>query len=411
MCASDVFGAALNHADRIFPEFGNARLIEGRARILAWAHTLEALAARCGRPGAFHWLHYFLTGATGRYKHPVLVLQPQPGVDPASFDPSHTTASQLRSAVLMSEYRPFRFRTRVVSTEDEAGWRSVVAMPQDRRQAAAHALHAVLASGAHLALATFDAEAEPYLTLSPPAQAPMHCALRARPVSMRLPLESSLEATLARMGRSTRVNMRYYRRKLESAHELEFVSDVLAHVDRNELVQFQRLSRYPSTDAEFLRRLDACRSRGGYISGLRVRGGPWLSFAGGWRQDRTSVLYMQINAVGWEKSSLSMVMRSFLMEDEIARGAAELLFFGGTPHPMRHAFLVSNVHDLLLRRETGIADLLVRAMPLLRSRFSPFRSNFLAGMLREPGLTWHSVPGALPGPAAPRRQIAREPLL
>ena len=401
-------GAALIH-DRIFTEYGNIRVLQGRARILPWAPALESLAARCGQHGACHWLHFFLNGATARFKHPMLVLQAQAGFDPGCLTPENVDASQLRAAVLLSEYRPAGLRTHIVTTDDEGGWRSVVAMPADRRQAAAHALRAALSMGAHLAVATIDVSS-PATTPSPPAQLPLRAATRSRAVSMRLPLAPTLEDTLATMGRSTRVNMRYYRRKLESEHDIEFVAEPLQHIALDEIARFQRASRYPSAPREFLRRIEACQDRGGYISGLRVRGGPWLSFAGGWRQDRTSVLYMQINSPDWGKASLSMVMRSFLIEDEIRRGSDELLFFGGTPHSIHHAFTVNTVEDLLVRRESGLAELLVRTLPLARSRISPVgRSNFLAGMLCDPHLTWHA-PGATQAPAS-RRHLARQPLV
>ena len=381
----------MDSADRIFPQFGRVRLIQGRARVLAWAPALEELADRCGQPGACHWLDFFLSGASARHKHPLLVLEAHPGLDPAALQPGAASAAQLRSAVLLSEYRPFGLRTRIVTGEDEAGWRSVIAPPEDRRQAALHALEAALASGALLAVSTFEPAPHTGAADALPLDLPVRYAVRERPVAMRLPLAETLEATLARMSRKTRLNMRAFRRKLETAHELEFVPDALKAITGPELLEFQRRSRYPCPDAEFCRRIAACAGPDSYLAGLRVRGGPWLSFAGGWRQGSVSVLYLQLNASGWEKASLSMVMRSFLIEHEIACGAAELQFYGGTPHPIQQAFLNATVEDLLLRRRGLSAGLLAATLPLLRSRFSPVgRSNFLAGMLSDPRVRWYS---------------------
>ena len=137
-------------------------------------------------------------------------------------------------------------------------------------------------------------------------------------------------------------------------------------------------------------RVRPCRR---FLTGLRGPDGQWLSLAGGWRQDGTTVLHWQMNRAGMEKHSIGTVMRSYLLEDEIARGASRLLIFGGTPHSMRHAFAQEPVSDLILQRQGLRAKVTCAAARWFSRHGSRLgRANFLAELLSNPSLCWIETP-------------------
>jgi hypothetical protein len=81
--------------------------------------------------------------------------------------------------------------------------------------------------------------------------------------------------------------------------------------------------------------------------------------------------------------SLGTVMRSFVIEHEIAQGTRRLYFEGGTSHSMSHAFVPRRCTELVLLRDNVVA----RAIPALMRRFVP-PENPLNVFLEEPGLEW-----------------------
>ena len=104
----------------------------------------------------------------------------------------------------------------------------------DRTQVAAVALRALVERGARIVMATYEGHKAPQprdvLASLPGLQA----ASRQRHVERSMKLQSSFEATLAQMGKHTRSNLRYYRRRLEKLMPLKFIADVgplLAAVD------------------------------------------------------------------------------------------------------------------------------------------------------------------------------------
>ena len=162
---------------------------------------------------------------------------------------------------------------------------------------------------------------------------------------------------LARLGKSTRFNLRYYRRRLLKEIGCEYVADAVPFLRESDVATLNANSLNPVQPEEFERRVrSASGLPGSYLCGLRTNDGRWLSLIGGWRQDGTTVLFWQLNALGFEKYSIGTAMRSFYLEDEIARGAKRLLIFGGTSHTMRHGFLEDPVADLLVQRRGARAE-------------------------------------------------------
>jgi hypothetical protein len=118
------------------------------------------------------------------------------------------------------------------------------------------------------------------------------------------------------------------------------------------------------------RRFQATRDLpGGFLIALRSRSGELLSVVGDWRQGTTTVLHHQMNAAGYEKDSLSTVMRSYFLENEIQRGTRTVIFYHGTNDTISHAFEAETTRDLIVRRKSFYAYFVAQTREL--PGFSP----------------------------------------
>lgn len=383
-------------------------LLSGRDRVLRLAPVLRGLARRTGQLGAMHWLEYFFEAPSFASKPPYLVLRLS---DPTS---AHQPAEQLTAehvvaAALFFEYRVLGFRTGVFSTDDAVGFRTVIAAPRERARFAEHAAQALLQHGASMVLTTYDHQ--PHAAIEPQPVPGALLGYRERSVGRMLSLAPTYEETLAQMGRLTRRNLRYYRRQLASRMELSFVEDICPYITFEDFKALNDSSLNPVRDEKELRLRwrCSCELEGSYIAGLRTADGQWLSLIGGWRQDTTTILHWQLNSAGYERDSIGIVMRSFFLENEIARGARNLLMFGGTPHSIRHTFRKDTIVDLVLCRPTLVFrcfQALARQLTA-RSRFAS--TNHLLQTLamiplRTPAPSFVQVSPAIDAPAAARPQ-------
>lgn len=363
-------------------------VLNSREAILALAPLLEDVAARCGQPGAMHWLAYFLDSAVLRRRIPRLVLF----LRPEEHQGKSLCADDIHAAALMFEYKVFGRCTGVIATADAVGFNTIVAPSQHRSLVAAAASRVLLEHGADVLLATYAdenrLEVRPVLS----GDLRLRWATRTRPVGRMLSLLPTLDETLAQMGKTTRWNLRYYRRRLEKATPCEFVADAAPLLAEGDWEALNQGSLNPVSADEFARRLrSATHLPGSFLCGLRSAEGQWLSLIGGWRQGDTTVLHWQMNSAGYEKHSLGTVMRSFFLEDEIARGSRQLLIYGGTPHGMRSAFQEDTIADLVVRRE-GLRGLAIcGAAKALLGMGLLGKGNHVAEMLATPDLEWHPV--------------------
>jgi hypothetical protein len=90
-----------------------------------------------------------------------------------------------------------------------------------------------------------------------------------------------------------------------------------------------------------------------------------------------------LNREGYAGHSLGTVMRSYLIENEIAHGSHRLYIEGGTPHPIKFSFVPERITDLAVVRRSQAASL----MRWLAKRYIS-RENELLHMLGESGLDW-----------------------
>lgn len=308
-----------------------------------------------------HWLGYFLSASSFKGKKPFLVLMLEPGA--TSSSPS---LEDVHAAVLLFEYRVMGMPTGAFSTDDWAGFRTVIAPESERATISVLAADALLAHGAQLLLLSYGQPPRMPGPVYPAMRQPAVLASERRPVAMTLTLEPTVKATLARLGKSTRFNLGYYRRRLHAVEQCEFVSDASGLIQDQELEALNRASLNPVDAADFRLQYESARHLpGGFMLGLRNRDGKWLSLIGGWRQGSVTVLHWQMNAAGYEKLSIGTAMRSYFLENEVGRGAKKLIYYGGTPHSMGNSFEPEQVNDLLVRKRSLHSTLLYGALRLL----------------------------------------------
>ena len=205
---------------------------------------------------------------------------------------------------------------------------------------------------------------------------------RTRSVPRYLPLAATAEATLATLGRHTRRNLRYYRRRLEIEVGAEFVPEV--EMGLRQFLAINRASTNPVSDDLARWRYEAIqRTPGTLFAGVRTPKGRWLSLVGGRRHNRSVEVDWQINLAGLPRYSLSTVMRSYLLEHEIELGTTKLVFTGGTPHSIRHSFVCVDATDVIALRRSSRAWILQRF-----ARWIFPETNFLGHALRDAQLPW-----------------------
>jgi hypothetical protein len=365
-----------------------ALVLSGHADVLAQSSLLENLAERCDQAGAMSWLGYFLGASNFKGKHPYVVLVMMPGADTSS-----PRLEDVHAAALLFEYRVLGMSTGAFSTDDWAGFRTVIAPEAERAAMSVMAADALLAYGAQMVLISYGQHPGLARPLMPVMRLPAMWVSGRRPVAMSLLLEPTVKATLAKLGKSTRFNLGYYRRRLQAVEPCEFVGNAADFLNEQELEGLNSTSLNPIDPVEFRRQYEcACNLSGGFLLGLRNRQGKWLSLIGGWRQGDVTVLHWQMNASGYEKYSLGTAMRSYFLEHEVERGAKKLIYYGGTPHSMGNSFEREEVTDLIVRRRSLRAIALLGAVRLLAAirRYVGINS-LLVQMVGSNQLVWRSV--------------------
>jgi hypothetical protein len=370
------------------PELLHAIVLSGRAAVLEQACLLERLAEQCGQAGAMNWLSHFLGVSSFKGKKPYLVLIVRRGVDVSSLQ-----LEDVHAAVFLFEYRVLGLPTGAFSTDDWAGFRTVVAPEAERGAIAAMAADALLEQGAELVLISYGHAAQAKSEMAPTSSCAARWAWQTRPVAMTLPLEPTLQATLARLGKATRFNLGYYRRRLGAAMPCEFIADARPLIKEQDLESLNAgsLNRIPLRNFRH-KYLSSCRLPGGFLLGLRNDQGKWLSLIGGWRQGSVTVLYWQMNAAGYEKLSIGTAMRSYFLEHEVGLGAKTLVYYGGTPHAIGNSFVRAEVTDLVVRRRSwGAAALQQVAQWITSPRFFVRINSLLAQAIGGKDLEWHAA--------------------
>jgi len=361
--------------------------VTGREPVLRLSRSLVELSARCGQPGAMNDIAYFLSkpGALPRIPNLLLVAR-TPEVDLKS-----PKLDDLVGALLIFEQNIAGIGVGAYATNDRAGRHTLIAMAPDRSRVVALVCRALLERGAHLILMSYRAGVSggndatnnpPLLEVAEQGMGVARWALRKRTIPGYLPLSTTFEATLAKIGQRTRSNLRYYRRRAETHLGCVFLSQI--EVTRKEVLRFNRQCMYavPASVAGW--RYDSLKDlKEPVFMGIKDREGRWLSLLGGRRYGDRSEILWQMNRSGHATSSLGTVMRSYCIEHEIAHGSRRLYIEGGTPHPIKFSFVPEELTDLVVMRRTLTATAIRTAA---RHWISP--DNELSHMLSSKDLEW-----------------------
>jgi hypothetical protein len=330
------------------------------------------------------YLEYFLTAADNLKKIPYLVLMAsRPEVN--IFEPR---ADDLWGAVLVYEYKLLGFRSSLFSASDYNGTRAVIAPPKLRRQVSAAVCRYLMDQGAQIVLLNLEPGApESCQTCFENAMAgntKRWWGTQRREVGATIALQKTLDETLAGMGKHTRRNMRYYRRRAEAELGCSFAADVKNMLTIELLVELNDASTHPVAHAILERRYMTTKSMEGFFCvGVNRAGGQWISLLGGRRHAGVTEVDWQINRAGLAKYSVGTVIRSYLLEHEIAIGMEKLFFEGGTPHSMRHAFLSEEAMDIVVMNRS-VSVFLLRNF----ARWLHPKKNFLLQTLMSPAVKW-----------------------
>jgi len=380
----------------------SALVLEGREAILEHSALLEELADRCDQTGTMCALSHFLDAAPTR-KFPRLFLLLYPGASPSAL-----CCNDVRAAVLVFEHRLFGMPTGIFATDGYNGFRTVIAREPERRAVAVTVARLLLERGAHIVKISGEGRQESTESITTQMEGcDVFWARREREFRYVFQLATTFEETLASLGKSTRFNLRYYRRRLLRRMPCEVVTDVRGQISRQQLEWLNANSLNPIPLPEFLKRYDdLCKLPGGYLFGVREASGKWLGLVAGWRQGETTVLHWQLNVRGYEKDSLINVMRSYFLQHEVEHGARRLVIHGGTAHSMVHSFDVYPAFDLVVRRRSfrsALICLCVRLHSFISSR--PPKEGLFT-LLSDDSLHWSHLPSHTPQLASRKRRTA-----
>ncbi len=168
----------------------------------------------------------------------------------------------------------------------------------------------------------------------------------------RITLPDTYEGFLQRLGPHTRRNMRYYRRRFESAGHSYVEAVTLSEFRQitNALLDHSRLSAPLSSVLQAIGIIESAETP--FIRALRSTTGEWLSVLAGWQEGRRATILIQMNNdLAYPHDSLSLVLRGYVLESLISSGSQLLDFWWGAmgllgphsePFPTEHAILHSN---------------------------------------------------------------------
>lgn len=363
--------------------------VQGSDAILRLQPVLLELGRICGLTFAMDDLNYYLSRLGVLKKTPHLLLMTRSG---AVSSAANVQAEDLLGAVLLYEYRTFGQPTSTFATDDTTGFRNLIALPGYRGTVAGAGIRHLMRRGAHVVLVSFQEEAEregAEITpinprLGPAAISQQLFTTRRRPVLGYLELMPTFEESLASLGSRTRNHLRYYRRRAEK--EIGCTLESPASISRGDFLALNRGCAYAVTDEVAGWRYDSLRSLSHPVFlGLRDRGGRWLSLTAGRRSGGRTDIFWQMNREDLPSFSLSTVMRSYLIEHEVAGGSNRLYFEGGTIHSMRNSFVPEQVIDVVTRRRSTRAYLVSKL-----SRHIMPEHNMLPQVLSDETLPWSS---------------------
>jgi hypothetical protein len=150
-------------------------------------------------------------------------------------------------------------------------------------------------------------------------------------VQHKLPLESTYEGMLARLGPRTRRSLAGKRQQLEKSAKVQFEPALDPDQSLEGMLALENKSMPQRISKFFHARYRLLRANADFFSmGLRLPDGAWLSILTGWRRHGVTYVDLQMNNMHYKKESISAVMRAFMLEHEIGRRQQLINFVGGS---------------------------------------------------------------------------------
>jgi hypothetical protein len=155
--------------------------------------------------------------------------------------------------------------------------------------------------------------------------------IRGSQIQHKLPLESTYEGMLARLGPRTRRSLAGKRQQLEKNTNVQFLPALEPEQSLEAMLALEAKSTPQRISKFFEARHRLLRVNAEFFSmGLRLPDGPWLSVLSGWRRNGVTYVDLQMNDMHFKKESISAVMRAFMLEHEIGRKQESINFVGGS---------------------------------------------------------------------------------
>ena len=152
-----------------------------------------------------------------------------------------------------------------------------------------------------------------------------------------LPLADTYEQFLNRLGKATRHNFRYYRRRFEAAGH-SFIERLSMDELRSVTLDLDPKSKFTGQRHHYEIERDlnmVAASHRPLAIGLKHHDGEWVSVIGGWYRPGGAVLcFQRNNDRNFSLDSLSVVLRAYLIELLIRQGLEELVIWSDTGPPL-----------------------------------------------------------------------------
>ncbi len=144
---------------------------------------------------------------------------------------------------------------------------------------------------------------------------------RMRETRHTLSLTGGWDAVRARFSAKMRRNLGYYRRRAERDLNCQFLPRLSSEQSQDAVAVLHGLGSYPHQRRHAMRHEAALRQLpGGFAMGLKDGRGQWLGFLAGWRSSQGSFIEWQLNTAELPTSSISIALRNYWLEHEIAIG-------------------------------------------------------------------------------------------
>ena len=173
----------------------------------------------------------------------------------------------------------------------------------------------------------------------------------------RLQLPSNFEDFLQILGKHTRRNVRSYTRKASIAG-IEFVPGLTEDEYEAAVVQLNARTDFPANARRLARdRRHISLCGGGQRFGLRGLDGALVAVLSGFTRGTRFHLLTQLNDAHRKQSSLSLVLRGYMVKHLIEGGHTEVQFMGGSSLALGQFCTPQKYRSLIVDKATGAAAL------------------------------------------------------